>query len=140
LLFPQATFIHVRRNPRDVALSCWMTNFRSIRWANMMEDLARRIAEHQRLMGHWRKVVPVTVHEVVYAQLVDDFETDARRLVAACGLEWEPACLRFHETKRRVKTASVTQVRQALYRKSLARWKHYETALADLFAKLPAAP
>ena len=77
------------------------------------------------------------VHEVVYEQLVDDFEAEARRLLAACGLEWEPACWTFHETARPVRTASVTQVRQPLYRKALARWKHYEEPLADLFARLP---
>ena len=77
------------------------------------------------------------MHEVVYERLVDDFETEARRLVAACGLEWEPACLHFHQTARPVRTASVTQVRQPLYRRSLARWKNYEATLGDLFAGLP---
>lgn len=136
LLFPNATFLHVRRDPRDVAVSCWMTNFRSIRWADDPESLASRIREHRRLMDHWQAVLPVPVHEVVYEQLVDDFETEARRLVALCGLEWEPACLSFHETKRPVKTASVTQVRQPLYRRSLARWKNYEAELAELFAAI----
>jgi len=137
VLFPRATFIHVRRDLRDVAVSCWMTNFRSIRWANDFEHLAGRCHGYRRLMAHWKAVLPVPVHEVVYERLVDDFEPEARRLVAACGLEWEPACLAFHETKRPVRTASITQVRQPLYRQALARWKHYETALADLFARLP---
>jgi len=138
LLFPKATFVHVRRDPRDVAVSCWMTNFRSIRWANDPEHLAGRIHDYRRLMSHWQAVLPVPVHEVVYERLVDDFDAEARRLVTACGLEWEPACAQFHETKRPVRTASVTQVRQPLYRRSLARWHHYQTALADLFAQLPA--
>jgi tetratricopeptide (TPR) repeat protein len=136
-LFPQATFIHCRRDLRDVAVSCWMTDFRSIRWANDPEHLATRFRQYRRLMQHWQTVLPVKVHEVVYEQLVDDFETEARRLLAACGLEWEPACGRFHETARPVRTASVTQVRQPLNRKGLARWKHYESSLADLFARLP---
>ncbi len=88
-------------------------------------------------MEHWQTVLPVPVHEVVYEMLVDDFETEAPRLLAACGLEWEPACERFHETARPVRTASVTQVRQPLYRRALARWKHYEATLGDLFAGLP---
>ncbi len=137
LLFPKATFIYVRRDPRDVAVSCWMTHFRSIRWANDPEHLAGRIRDHRRLMAHWQTALPVPVHEIVYERLVEDFDTEARRLVAACGLEWEPACASFHETRRPVRTASVTQVRQPLYRRSLARWKHYENALADLFARLP---
>ena len=90
-------------------------------------------------MAHWQTVLPVLVHEVFYERLVEDFETEARRLVAACGLDWEPACAQFHQTKRPVRTASVTQVRQPLYRRSLARWKHYENALAELFVGLQKA-
>jgi hypothetical protein len=137
LLFPRATFIHVRRDLRDVAVSCWMTNFRILRWANDREQLAGRCRDYARLMKHWQTVLPVPLHEVVYEQLVDDFETEGRRLLATCGLEWEPACGRFHQTIRPVRTASVTQVRQPLYRRAVARWKHYEVALADLFARLP---
>jgi tetratricopeptide (TPR) repeat protein len=136
LLFPRATFIYVQRDVRDVAVSCWMTHFRSIRWADDQGDLAQRFAEHRRLMAHWRTVLPRPIHQVSYERLVDDFETEARRLLAACGLEWEPACLRFHETARPVRTASVTQVRQPLYRKSVARWKGYEPFLAPLFDRL----
>jgi tetratricopeptide (TPR) repeat protein len=136
LLFPRATLIHVRRDPRDVAVSCWMTHFRAIRWADDQDDLARRILDHQRLMAHWQEVLPHPVHEVRYERLVDDFETEARRLVDVCGLQWEPGCLRFHETARPVRTASVTQVRQPLYRRSLARWKNYEPYLTALFDRL----
>jgi tetratricopeptide (TPR) repeat protein len=139
IVFPRATFIHVRRDPRDVALSCWMTNFRSIRWANDSDHLACRIREHGRATSHWRNVLPVPMHEILYEQFIDDFENEARRLIAACGLNWEPACLLFHQTSRPVRTASVTQVRQPLYRKAVARWKHYETPLAALFARLPGA-
>jgi hypothetical protein len=60
----------------------------------------------------------------------------ARRLVEWCGLDWEPACLAFHEGKRPVRTASVSQVRQPIYKRSVARWKHYEPALGALFDRL----
>jgi len=137
LLFPRATFISVRRDLRDVAVSCWMTHFRTIRWADDPANLAARCRDYRRLMEHWQAVLPVTVHEVVYERLVDDFDTEAPRLLAACGLDWEAACGKFHQTSRPVRTASVTQVRQPLYRKAVQRWKHYEAALADLFAQLP---
>lgn len=136
-MFPRAVFIHCRRDPRDVAVSCWMTDFRSIRWANDPEHIASRFGQYRRLMDHWRSVLPVPVHEVVYEQIVEDFEPEARRLVRLCGLAWDAACARFHETARPVRTASVTQVREPLYRRSLARWKHYEAELGDLFARLP---
>ena len=137
LMFPRATLIYVRRDLRDVAVSCWMTQFRSIRWADDMGDLARRCRDHVRLMRHWREALPRTVHEVSYEALVEDFEAGARRLVAACGLEWDPACLKFHKTNRTVRTASVGQVRQPIYRKSLARWKAYEPYLSTLFDLMP---
>ena len=75
-----------------------------------------------------------------YEETVTDLESVARRLVAACGLAWEPACLEFHRTERPVRTASVMQVRQPVYQRSVARWKHYEPALAELFAALPQEP
>lgn len=140
LMFPQATLIHVRRDLRDVAVSCWMNQFRSIRWADAQEDLTRRCLEYQRVMEHWRKVIPRTIHEIRYEDLINDFEPESRRLVAACGMEWEPGCLQFHQTSRTVRTASVTQVRQPLYRKSLARWKAYEPYLRSLLESLGVSP
>jgi tetratricopeptide (TPR) repeat protein len=135
-LFPRAKLIHCRRDLRDVAVSCWMTNFRQIRWAFDPEHIASRFREYRRVMDHWRQVLPVPLLEVDYEETVADLEGVARRLVAFCGLEWEPACLAFHENRRPVRTASVTQVRQPIYKKSVARWKHYENALGGLFAKL----
>ena len=120
-LFPRAKLIHCRRDLRDVAVSCWMTNFRQIRWASAQEHIASRFHEYQRLMKHWRQVLPVPLLEVDYEDTVADLEGVARRLVAWCGLAWEPACLAFHETRRPVRTASVTQVREPIYRRSVAR-------------------
>ena len=140
MLFPKAKFIHCRRDLRDIAVSCWMTNFRHIRWANDPEHIATRFHEYRRLMEHWRQVLPVPVLEVDYEETVADLEGVARRLVAWCGLEWEPACLAFHEGKRPVRTASVIQVRQPIYTRSVARWKHYEKALGALFARLGSLP
>jgi tetratricopeptide (TPR) repeat protein len=136
VFFPRARFIHCRRDPRDVAVSCWMTQFRQIRWANDPDHIAARFQEYERLMGHWRAVLPVPLLEIDYEETVADLEGVARRLVAFCGLEWEPACLTFHEGKRPVRTASVAQVRQPLYTRSVARWRNYEEALAPLFARL----
>jgi hypothetical protein len=135
-LFPQTKFIHCRRDLRDIAVSCWITNFGSIRWANDPGHIATRFAEYRRIMDHWRQVLPVPVLEVDYEETVADLEGVARRLVEWCGLEWEPGCLAFHEGKRPVRTASVSQVRQPIYQRSVARWKHYEQALGPLFDRL----
>jgi hypothetical protein len=136
-MFPAAAFIHCRRDLRDVAVSCWMTNFRTIRWANDPGHIAGRFREYRRLMDHWRAVLPAAIHEVDYEETVTDLEAVARRLLEACGLEWDPACLEFHRTRRNVRTASLAQVRQPIYTTSLARWKHYEHTLAGLFEALP---
>jgi hypothetical protein len=139
-LFPRAKFIHCRRDLRDIAVSCWITQFSQIRWANDPGHIAARFKEYRRLMDHWGRVLPVPVLEVDYEETVADLEGVARRLVDWCGLEWEPGCLAFHEGKRPVRTASVAQVRQPIYRRSLARWKHYEKALAPLFDGLQVRP
>jgi tetratricopeptide (TPR) repeat protein len=136
-MFPKATFIHCVRDLRDIAVSCWMTDFRSIRWANDPEHLAARIREYRRLAIHWRAVLPVALNEVHYRDTVNDLEGVARRLLSACGLEWDPACLDFHRTRRTVRTASVAQVRQPIYKTSLERWRFYEAELSDLFKALP---
>jgi tetratricopeptide (TPR) repeat protein len=135
-LFPHAILIHCCRDQRDVALSCWMTDFRSIRWANTVEHIAYRFAQYRRLMDHWRAVLPAPIHEIRYEEIVADLEPAARRLVAACGLDWDPACLEFHRTKRPIRTASVTQVRQPIYRRSVDRWKNYENESPELFTSL----
>jgi hypothetical protein len=88
------------------------------------------------LMDHWRTVLPVPIHEVEYEKVVSDLEPEARRLLAACGMDWDAACLDFHKTRRPIRTASVTQVRKPLYRQSIARWKNYESPLGDLFRQL----
>ncbi|MGC8640036.1 MAG: sulfotransferase family protein, partial [Isosphaeraceae bacterium] len=138
ILFPQGVYIHCRRDLRDVAVSCWMTDFRSLRWTHQPEHIGSRFRQYLRLMEHWRAVLPLTVHEVRYEETVEDLEGVARRLVAACALPWNPACLDFHRTRRPVRTASITQVRQPIYRRSVARWKHYERELAELFSAIPA--
>jgi hypothetical protein len=135
-LFPRAKFIHCRRDLRDVALSCWMTNFRHLHWAVDADHIAARFHDYLRVMDHWRAVLPVDLFEVNYEETVTDLEGVARRLVDWCGLEWQPSCLAFHKTSRPVRTASVAQVRQPVHTRSVARWKNYEPDLGQLFHSL----
>ena len=136
VLFPQAKVIHCRRDLRDVALSCWTTNFALIHWACDPDRIASRFEDHRRLMEHWRKVLPMPFLEVDYESVVGDLEGNARRIIQWCGLEWEPQCLEFYKTRRAVHTASAVQVRQPIYRSSVGRWKNYEKLLGPLFARL----
>ncbi len=136
-LFPQATFIHCRRDLRDTALSCWLTQFTTIPWTHDPGHVATHFQQYLRLMGHWRQVLPAPIHEVRYEEMVKDLEGNARRLIAACGLDWDPACLEFHRTRRAVRSAAGVQVRQPVHAQSVGRWKNYQTHLAELFAALP---
>jgi hypothetical protein len=113
----------------DMAVSCWMSNFRHIRWANDPEHITARFHDFRRLTGHCRNVLPVA-----------DLERVARRLVALFGLGWEPACRAFHEGTQPVRTASVAQVRRPIYTRSVAPWRHCEPALGTLFARLNPTP
>ena len=135
-MLPRAKLIHCRRDPRDVALSCWMTHFAEMRWACDIDHIASRIAENHRVMDHWCQVLPVPIFELDYEAVVTDVEGVSRQLVEWCGLDWEPACLDFHKTRRPVRTTSVAQVRSPIYGSSVGRWKNYERALAPLFAKV----
>ena len=135
-ILPEARVIHCRRHPRDVALSCWLTNFREVRWASDMEDITARWRDYDRLMAHWRQALPHAMLEVSYEETVNDLEEVARWLVDWCGLEWEPACLEFHRVARPIQTASVVQVRQPIYAGSLGRWRRYAEWLSPLFAGL----
>ncbi|MFN4259868.1 MAG: tetratricopeptide repeat protein [Gemmataceae bacterium] len=131
-LFPKARLIHSRRDVRDIAVSCWITNFKTIRWACDLEHIAARIRDYQRLMDHWRQVLPIPMLDIDYEETVNDLEGVARQMVDWVGLEWDPACLAFHETKRPIRTASVVQVRQPIYTRSVERWRNYEEALRPL--------
>jgi hypothetical protein len=87
-------------------------------------------------MDHWQRVLPVPLLAIDYEETVADLESVARRLVEWCGLDWEPGCLAFHEGRRPVRTASVSQVRQPIYQRSVARWRHFEKSLGSLFGQL----
>jgi hypothetical protein len=96
-----------------------MAHFREVRWANDQRHMASRFHEYQRLMEHWRNVLPIPLLDVDYEETVADLESVARKLVAFCGLAWEPACLGFQQTKRPVRTASAVQVRRPVFSTSV---------------------
>jgi tetratricopeptide (TPR) repeat protein len=131
LMLPNARLIHTRRDPRDNALSCFSILFRdSVNYTYDLAELGRYYRGYQRLMEHWRNVLPEAVMlEVQYEDVVAGVEDQARRIVAHCGLDWDDACLAFHKTERSVRTASHTQVRQPIYRSSVGRWRAYEDLL-----------
>jgi len=136
VLWPGARVIVCSRDLRDVAISCRQTDFVSIEWTNDWEGLARRFADHQRILEHWKRIRPLEWLDIRYEDLVVDLEAHARRLVDFLGLDWESACLDFHATERVVRTASMQQVRQPIHRHSVGRFRNYEAMLAPLLEAL----
>ena len=141
LILPRARIIHCRRDPVDTCLSCYTKLFGGEQaFAYDMMELGRFHRDYQMLMSHWRTVLPATHFlEVDYEAVVDDLEAETRRMLAFLGLPWNDACLRFHETERPVRTASVNQVRQPLYRSSAGRWRAHAAQLGPLLKALGVA-
>lgn len=142
VLFPQAPVVHVRRDARDNCFSCYATPFaEGHSFAFRLADTGRHYRLYEALMAHWRRVLPPgRIIEVEYEKLVAEPETEIRRLLDAVGLDWDPRCLAFHQTSRRVATASVFQVRRPLYTTSIGRAKRFERHLGPLLAELEGAP
>ncbi len=144
LLFPRATFLHCVRDPVDTCFACFRTPlgiFGDTVFCHDLRDVGAYYVRYRRMMDHWAKVLPGRLVEVRLETLVGDFEAQARRLLAACGLPWQDRCLAFHENKREVKTASVSQVRQPINDRSLGRWRSYAEHLGPLMEALgPYAP
>jgi len=138
LALPNARIIHARRDPIDTCLSCFSKLFTTgMAFTYDLAELGRYHRAYDRLMAHWREVLPEGVMlEVSYEELVADFEPQARRIVSHCGLAWEEGCLNFHTTQRPVKTASAAQVRQPLYRGAIGRAQQYGALLSPLLEAL----
>lgn len=147
-ILPRARIIDIRRQP----LACCVSNFKQIfPWragpSYDLADMGRYYRGYVELMAHFDLVLPGRVHRVIYEDLVRSPEQEIRRLLDYCGLPFEAACLRSHETRRNVLTVSSEQVRQPLYADSIGTWRHFEpwlaplkTALGPLLDPWPAVP
>ena len=138
LALPRAKIIHVMRDPVDTCISCFSTLFAGpVDYCYDLGELGRYYRHYERLMAHWRRVLPPGhMLEVRYEDVVADQEGETRRMLAYCDLPWDPRCLEFHKTQRRVSTASATQVRQPIYRSSIGRRRAYEKFIGPLLAEL----
>lgn len=133
LVLPNARIIDARRHP----LGCCWSNFRQHfargqAFTYDLEHVGRYYADYVRLMAHVDAVLPGRVHRVIYERMIEDTESEVRRLLDYCGLEFEPQVLEFYKTERAVRTASSEQVRQPIYRDAAEEWRAYEPFLAEL--------
>jgi hypothetical protein len=136
-LFPNARIVHCRRNPVDTALSVYFTRFTQVlptqEFAYSRREIVDYYRQYRRLMAHWRSMLPADrLLEIDYEALIADQEIVTRTILDFCGLDWDRACLDFHQTDRPIATASAWQARQPLYRGSIERWRHYEPWLGEL--------
>jgi tetratricopeptide (TPR) repeat protein len=138
LMMPNARLIHCRRNQLDTCVSCYSKLFSSEQlFTYDLTELGRFYRSYERLMGHWCQVLPADrLIDVDYEAVVEDLDGQAHRLLEWLGLPWDGACLRFHETERVVRTASLVQVRKPIYRSSMGRWRKYTDHLQPLLAAL----
>ncbi|AGI69029.1 hypothetical protein OAN307_c35520 [Octadecabacter antarcticus 307] len=139
-LMPNARIVHTMRDPVDTCVSCYTRLFdRAQLHSYDQVEMARYYNAYRRMMDHWRAVLPASAFlDSEYETLVGAFEPRARSFVDWCGLPWDDACLAFHETKRSIRTASVTQVRQPVYTSSVRKWKSYEDHLGPMLKTLGA--
>jgi hypothetical protein len=133
LLMPNAKIIDARREP----MACCFSNLKQLfasgqEFTYNIEDIARYYRTYLDLMQHWDEVLPGRVLRVSYEDVVGDLEGNVRRILEFCGLDFERACLDFHQTERSIRTASSEQVRQPLFREGLLQWRNYEPWLRPL--------
>ncbi|MGJ4943596.1 tetratricopeptide repeat protein [Bradyrhizobium sp. HKCCYLS1011] len=138
LALPRAKIIHTTRDPMDTCVSCFSKLFSAEQNHTYdLGELGRYYRRYERLMAHWRSVLPAASFlDVRYEDVVVDLETQAQRIIAYCGLPWDDRCLSFHRTERPVRTASATQVRKPIYRSAVGRWRVYEDQLEPLLTTL----
>lgn len=134
--FPNARIISVRRDPRDIAISNYFTDYAAkhggMGFAYDLTWIGEQLADHNLMMHHWHQVFPNEILEINYEDVVDDLEGSARKMLQYIGVDWESQVLDFNKVDRPVKTASVWQVRQPLYKTSKEKWRRYESYLAPL--------
>jgi len=142
LALPNAVILHSMRDPVDTCLSCFRQFFgRKNEQSFDLAAIGRQYVRYREMMAHWDRVLPGRVIHVEHERLIADPERGIRGVVAACGLAWDDACLRYDENQRTVRTASVSQVRRPISTGAVQRWRKYEAHLGPLLAALgPYAP
>ena len=140
LILPNAKIIDTRRHP----LACGFSNFKQLyaqgqEFSYDLSHFGRHYADYVRLMGHFDRVSPGLIHRLVHEKLVEDPEAEIRKLLDYVGLPFDEACLRFHETKRPVRTASAEQVRQPIRKDAVDDWRAFDAELDPMREALGSA-
>ena len=148
LALPNAKIIDARRHPLGCCFSAFKQHFaRGQNFSYTLDELGRYYRDYVELMAHFDTVLPGRVHRVIYETLIENTETEVRRLLSYCGLPFEEQCLRFYENERAVRTASSEQVRKPIFRDGVEHWRNYDAhlgplrgALGSVLASYPTVP
>jgi predicted Zn-dependent protease len=148
LALPRAKIIDARRHPLGCCFSAYKQHFaRGQGFTYSLEDIGRYYRDYVELMVFFDEILPGRIHRVIYESMIEDTESEVRRLLEYCGLPFEASCLRFYENERAVRTASSQQVRRPIFREGMDHWRHYEPwldplkeSLGTVLATYPQAP
>lgn len=132
LIFPNSTIIHCKRHPLDTILSIFFRDFVNLPYSNSIDSIITHYKFYDAYMKHWHVQLPGKIYDSYYEELVYKQEEKSHELIKACGLKWEDACLDFHNNDQPVFTASLTQVKEPMYKKSVFSWKKYEKHLGQV--------
>ncbi|MFK5950362.1 MAG: sulfotransferase, partial [Methylococcales bacterium] len=136
-LFPNAKIINCVRDPIDNCLSCYFQHFGGYHpYAYNLNHLGKYYQQYQKLMRHWDIELQIPILNIHYEDVVNDTKKQIENLLCFLGLEWEEACLEFHKNKRKVNTASYTQVERKIYTESMQRWRNYEPYIQELISAI----
>ncbi len=138
---PGARFVHLRRDPRDVALSMWRGHFSgsALNYTYDLRGMAHRFNLYAEIMAFWHRLLPGQILDLPYEEMTADPEAASRTLAAHCGLDWVPQMARPHETGEAVLTSSAAQLRQPVHRRSVGAWSQHAETLAPFIAGLDPA-
>ncbi len=133
-MFPCCGEIHTRRDPRDVAISCFLRRFatEAIPWTTTLQGIADAWRESERIMTHWKAVLDLPILEVRYERLVRNPDEEIPRIIKFLGLDWDETCRDFHRSGRPIRTLSFDQVNRPIYSSSVGRHANYAEAIATV--------
>ena len=137
-VFPNSYIIHSNRDPMDICWSNYKQNFSSsnLGYAYNLNNIATFYNSYKDTMNYWLKNKDIKIHDLKYETFTNNFDDEIKKLLSFCNLEWSQKCVEFYKNKKEVKTSSLAQVRQPIYKTSIASWKNYSDKLEDLIKKI----